>query len=551
MKLRGFRIEPGEIEAALLRHPAWRRRRWWRARTQPATSGWWPTWCPRGDAGADAAALRAHLAASLPDYMVPSAFVRAGARCRSPPTASSTAAPCRRRSVPTSCGRSRAPRDAAGGDRCAACSPRCWALERVGIDDNFFELGGHSLLATRLISRVRAALASSCRCAACSRRRPWRAWPQRLDAGAARRAPLAARRRVRAEVAAVVRAAAAVVPRPAGRAQRHLQHPVALRLHGRARRRGAGAGARRPVARHETLRTLFPDTTACRGQADPGRRHRGASAADGRVPVTEASRPRRCASAARRGPSTWRPSRRCGRSCSRSATRARAAARCCTTSPAMAGPRRRSARPCRAYAARAATAGRRTCRRCRCSTPTTRCGSARCWARRATRSTIARQLAFWTRARWPALPDQLDLPTDRPRPAVPSYRGDSVPLSLPARAARGSAGAGRARGGDACSWCCRPRSRRCSRGSAAGTDIPIGTPDRRPHRQRARRSDRLLRQHAGAAHRPVRRPELPRPARAGARRPISPPTATRTCRSSGWSRCSTRRARWPAIRCSR
>ena len=51
----------------------------------------------------------------------------------------------------------------------------------------------------------------------------------------------------------------------------------------------------------------------------------------------------------------------------------------------------------RAYAARCR--GRRpTCRRCRCSMPTTRCGSTRCWARRAIReSAIARQLAFWTR----------------------------------------------------------------------------------------------------------------------------------------------------------
>ena len=41
---------------------------------------------------------------------------------------------------------------------CARCLPRCWGVERVGVDDNFFELGGHSLLATRLISRIRATL---------------------------------------------------------------------------------------------------------------------------------------------------------------------------------------------------------------------------------------------------------------------------------------------------------------------------------------------------------------------------------------------------------
>ena len=44
-------------------------------------------------------------------------------------------------------------------------------------------------------------------------------------------------------------------------------------------------------------------------------------------------------------------------------------------------------------------------------------------------SAISRQLAFWT-ATLAGLPDALDLPTDRPRPAVSSYRGDSVSLRL-------------------------------------------------------------------------------------------------------------------------
>ena len=41
-----------------------------------ATSGWWPMWWRRRDGAApDASALRAHVAASLPDYMVPAAYV--------------------------------------------------------------------------------------------------------------------------------------------------------------------------------------------------------------------------------------------------------------------------------------------------------------------------------------------------------------------------------------------------------------------------------------------------------------------------------------------
>ena len=81
-----------------------------------------------------------------------------------------------------------------------------------------------------------------------------------------------------------------------------------------------------------------------------------------------------------------------------------------------------------AYAARP-PAGPRSGRRCRCSTPTTRSGSARCSATRATPTACSvRQLDYW-RTQLDDLPDQLELPTDRPRPAVAVHRGDSVPFT--------------------------------------------------------------------------------------------------------------------------
>ena len=71
----GLPDRAGRDRGAALRARRACARRWcWRGRTAPGTSGWWPTmWASEG-AGAEA--LRAHLAASLPDYMVPAAYVR-------------------------------------------------------------------------------------------------------------------------------------------------------------------------------------------------------------------------------------------------------------------------------------------------------------------------------------------------------------------------------------------------------------------------------------------------------------------------------------------
>ncbi|MER7763684.1 condensation domain-containing protein, partial [Streptomyces sp. NPDC097619] len=155
VKIRGFRIELGEIETVLVGHPGvreavvvahqgtdgHRRLVAYVATTDPV-----PT-----------AELRAHLAASLPDYMVPAVFVSLEALPLTP------SGKVDRRSLPEPEFRSEqtatsytAPRDAT-----EQLLTEVWSevlgVEKVGIHDNFFDLGGDSILSIQVVSRARQA----------------------------------------------------------------------------------------------------------------------------------------------------------------------------------------------------------------------------------------------------------------------------------------------------------------------------------------------------------------------------------------------------------
>jgi non-ribosomal peptide synthetase component F len=157
VKLRGFRIELAEIEAALARHAGVGHAA---VVVQRTASG-----DPRlvafvvAAAGAPAApapeALRRYLADELPDHMVPSVITIVPALPLTPN------GKVDRRALPVpSATTPRAYTAPATAVQEAMCeiAAELLGVPRIGIHDNFFELGGHSLLATQFVSRVRSRL---------------------------------------------------------------------------------------------------------------------------------------------------------------------------------------------------------------------------------------------------------------------------------------------------------------------------------------------------------------------------------------------------------
>ncbi|MCK5522105.1 MAG: amino acid adenylation domain-containing protein [Thiomargarita sp.] len=156
VKLRGFRIELGEIEAVLLQHPEVHEAVVIIREDQPGDKRLVAYLVLTKAQEVMPKTLRQFLKEKLPDYMVPSAFVELEAIPLTPN------GKVDRRALPVP--------DMLGGIEADFVPPHTpaeeilatiWAeilkVEKVGIHDNFFELGGHSLLATQVMSRIRDA----------------------------------------------------------------------------------------------------------------------------------------------------------------------------------------------------------------------------------------------------------------------------------------------------------------------------------------------------------------------------------------------------------
>ncbi|MFP2907012.1 amino acid adenylation domain-containing protein, partial [Pyxidicoccus sp. 3LFB2] len=153
VKLRGFRIELGEIEAGLRAHPDVREAVVL-AREEPPAGKFLVAYTVAHEGRAlDEAGLRAFLKQSLPEYMVPSAFVPCE---RLPLTSNGKVDRAALLAIPVQ--RTRVPRSRPPSSEAERTLARIWQdvlqVDRVGATESFFDLGGHSLLVTQVRARV-------------------------------------------------------------------------------------------------------------------------------------------------------------------------------------------------------------------------------------------------------------------------------------------------------------------------------------------------------------------------------------------------------------
>jgi amino acid adenylation domain-containing protein/non-ribosomal peptide synthase protein (TIGR01720 family) len=252
VKVRGFRIEPGEIEAALREHAGVRQ-----ALVVPQTNGAAGKQLvayvvPRDQNAFDLAALEQGLAQRLPRHMLPAAFVLLAALPLTPN------GKLDRRALPAPAwpGSSHALPRNSREELLHRLFCEVLSRDHVGIHDSFFALGGHSLMAMQLLSRIRAALGVE------------------LPVRAVFESPSIAQLAAQLNVSEKIVLPAGSGPRPerlplsasqqrlwfidqlqGGSTQFHI--PAALRLRGELDLSALERAANAIVERHETLRTRF------------------------------------------------------------------------------------------------------------------------------------------------------------------------------------------------------------------------------------------------------------------------------------------------------
>ncbi|MEU8068968.1 amino acid adenylation domain-containing protein [Micromonospora sp. NPDC049151] len=253
VQVRGFRVEPGEIEAVLAGQPGVARAVVIMREDRPGDQRLVGYVVPAAGSELDPAGIRAAVAAVLPVYMVPAAVVVLDAL---PLTVNGK---LDRRALPAPTfvgGTGRAPSTPAEEILCELFA-QVLGVDRVGVDDNFFDLGGHSLLVARLISRVRSVLGVELEIRAVFDHPTVESLARSLDSVGAARPPLEPGDRPARLPLSFAQQRLWFLAQVEGPSTTY-NVPFAWRLRGRVDTAALTAALGDVVRRHETLRTVFP-----------------------------------------------------------------------------------------------------------------------------------------------------------------------------------------------------------------------------------------------------------------------------------------------------
>jgi amino acid adenylation domain-containing protein/non-ribosomal peptide synthase protein (TIGR01720 family) len=469
VKVRGFRVETGEIEAVLAAGPGVGQAVVIAREDDPGARRLVAYVVAAAGAVVDGAALRQHAAGILPDHMVPAAVVAMDAL----PVTGNGKLDRAALPAPEFAGLAGGGREPATAAEELVCSlfAEVLGLENVRTDKSFFDLGGDSITSMQLIARTRAVLDAEISI------QDFFAEP--TPAGLARVVERGARPRPPVR---------AVAPRPEvlplsfaqlrmwfinrlGGAESAYNIPLVMRLTGKLNRAALAAALADVAGRHESLRTVFPDV-------DGVPRQQVLDGAAGRpvLEMAEESGPRAgavVADASRRGFDVsrelpWR------------------------AVLAEAGPAEHVLALVVHHIAAdgwsmgvlardlgAAYAARREGRAPEWTPLPVQYADYALWQRELLgseddpASLMSEQLGYWRQA-LAGLPAELALPADRPRPATASYRGGMAPVRVGAAAHAGLAEAARA-GRVTVFMVVQAASAVLLARLGAGADIPLGT----------------------------------------------------------------------------
>ncbi|MCW3818948.1 amino acid adenylation domain-containing protein [Micromonospora sp. DR5-3] len=253
VQVRGFRVEPGEIEAVLAGQPGVARAVVVMREDRPGDQRLVGYVVPATGSELDPAGIRAAAAQVLPVYMVPAAVVVLDAL----PLTVNGKLDRRALPAPTFVGGSGREPSSPAEELLCELFAQVLGVDRVGVDDNFFDLGGHSLLVARLISRVRSVLGVELEIRAVFDHPTVELLARSLDSVGEARPPLEPADRPERLPLSFAQQRLWFLAQLEGPSTTY-NVPFAWRLRGRLDTDALTAALGDVVRRHETLRTMFP-----------------------------------------------------------------------------------------------------------------------------------------------------------------------------------------------------------------------------------------------------------------------------------------------------